>query len=89
MNFVNCNLVLLPMQPLVDVLHNLLPQVPTQNPLLIVLDGLDLMNMQDVSWLPKTLPSHIRLIVTVSNGTNFQHILDVSKTSVYNSFTSN
>lgn len=59
------------LQPLRDVLHNLLPKVPHENPLLIVMDGLDLLTPDhgygDLQWMPTKLPAHVRMVVTMTS----------------------
>ncbi|PIK55655.1 hypothetical protein BSL78_07426 [Apostichopus japonicus] len=42
----------------------------SENPLVMLLDGLDEIqtNRKDLSWLPKTLPEHVKMILTTQSG---------------------
>ncbi|XP_033119618.1 NACHT and WD repeat domain-containing protein 2-like isoform X2 [Anneissia japonica] len=51
-----------------NVLSQLLKKVSPERPVLIILDGLERFDL-DISWLPTTLPSHVKLLLTCTSST--------------------
>lgn len=74
-------------QPVTDILHHLIPKVPSTMPLLIVLDGLDLLTPANkvsffAEWLPQELPSHVRILLTTSTDSQAHKTLSVSLSKI-------
>lgn len=55
----------------------------SDNPLVMLLDGLDELqtNRKDLNWLPKTLPEHVKMILTIQSSDEYDD-LKILKVSV-------
>ncbi|PIK39181.1 hypothetical protein BSL78_23980 [Apostichopus japonicus] len=53
----------------------------SDNPLVMLLDGLDELqtNRKDLSWLPKTLPEHVKMILTIQSSDEYDDLKILKK----------
>ncbi len=62
--------------------QQLLEKVPDTTPVVIIIDGLDLIRTpksHTFDWLPKQLPAHIRILLTMTTDCDIHTSIKVSK----------